>query len=185
MTLHAPTGSSLSTLAALLLSLVPALASCASAAPAPASAPVAVDVAAPSTSASAVRVLPSPPPSAPVEHGAPPPAEEKVAITVLTPGTGSQVKTGDFLLVNYVGTLLDGTEFDSSRTGGHHPFKFKIGGGMVIQGWEQGLLGMQVGERRKIVIPPSLGYGERGAPPRIPPAATLVFEVELLAINPQ
>jgi FKBP-type peptidyl-prolyl cis-trans isomerase len=164
---------------------IAALASCASAAPAPVSAPVAIDVAAPSTSASAVQVLPTPAPSAP-EKKSPPVAfvGDKVLITVIAPGSGPSAKSGDFLLVNYVGSLLDGTEFDSSLKAGRQPFKFKLGMGYVIKGWEQGVVGMQVGEKRKIVIPPALGYGERGMSPKIPPGAELVFEIELLAINP-
>jgi FKBP-type peptidyl-prolyl cis-trans isomerase len=161
-----------------------ALARCAPAAPAPVVAPLSIDVSAPAPNASAVRVLPTtaPPPSA--EKRTPIPDEEKVLVTVITPGAGPEAKAGDRLLVNYVGTLLDGTEFDSSLRAGRQPFKFTLGNGTVIKGWEQGLVGMQVGEKRKIVIPPSLAYGERGRPPTIPAAAPLVFEVELLAINP-
>jgi len=85
--------------------------------------------------------------------------------------------------VHYVGTLLDGSPFDSSRIKGRSPFVFVLGKGSVIKGWEEGVAGMQVGEVRRLILPPELGYGERGQPPKIPAHATLVFEVELLAID--
>ena len=94
-------------------------------------------------------------------------------------------KAGDRLSMHYVGTLhADGSEFDSSRGRGD-PFVFTLGTGQVIKGWDQGLLNMCEGEKRKLVIPSDLAYGSRGAPPKIPADATLVFEVELLAINPK
>ncbi|XP_071962951.1 peptidyl-prolyl cis-trans isomerase FKBP2-like [Antedon mediterranea] len=91
-------------------------------------------------------------------------------------------KTGDLLHMHYTGTLEDGTEFDSSIPR-KQPFTFTLGTGQVIKGWDQGLLGMCVGEKRKLVIPSHLGYGDRGAPPKIPGGATLIFEVELLKIE--
>lgn len=84
--------------------------------------------------------------------------------------------------MHYTGTLDDGTEFDSSIPR-KEPFVFTLGVGQVIKGWDQGLLNMCEGEKRKLVIPPDLGYGERGAPPKIPGGATLTFEVELLKIE--
>jgi FKBP-type peptidyl-prolyl cis-trans isomerase len=105
-------------------------------------------------------------------------------VTVLVGGAGREAQAGDRLVVHYVGTLLDGRQFDSSREKGRTPFRFVLGKGSVIKGWEEGVLGMQVGEVRRLVIPSELAYGERGRPPTIPPAATLVFEVQLLAIEP-
>jgi FK506-binding protein 2 len=86
-----------------------------------------------------------------------------------------------FLLL-WQGSLVDGTEFDSSYPRGS-PFEFVLGQGSVIKGWDQGLLGMCVGEKRKLKIPSSLGYGDRGSPPKIPGGATLIFETELIAVN--
>ena len=98
-------------------------------------------------------------------------------------GTGDRVvKSGDHIFVHYTGKLTDGTVFDSSVTRGT-PFDFTIGQGMVIQGWEQGLLGMKVGEKRTLTIPSDLGYGARGAGAAIPPNATLIFDVELVSIK--
>ncbi|XP_057696401.1 peptidyl-prolyl cis-trans isomerase FKBP2 [Corythoichthys intestinalis] len=91
-------------------------------------------------------------------------------------------RNGDVLNMHYTGKLEDGTEFDSSIPRGR-PFTFTLGSGQVIKGWDQGLLGMCEGEKRKLVIPSELGYGDRGAPPKIPGGATLIFEVELLSIE--
>lgn len=106
---------------------------------------------------------------------------EDLKIEVLKEGTGEASKNGDSLTVHYTGTLEDGTKFDSSVDRGT-PFTFILGAGQVIQGWEQGMLNMKVGEKRKLTIPYSMGYGENGYGP-IPPKATLIFEVELLKIN--
>lgn len=97
-------------------------------------------------------------------------------------GTGQEAKAGKTLSVNYVGTLEDGTKFDSSIDRGE-PFSFVLGAGQVIKGWDQGFAGMKVGGKRILVIPPSLGYGSSGAGGVIPPNATLVFEVELVSIG--
>jgi len=91
-------------------------------------------------------------------------------------------KKGDSLQMHYTGKLEDGTEFDSSIPRGD-PFTFTLGTGQVIKGWDQGLIGMCEGEKRKLVIPSDLGYGDRGSPPKIPGGATLIFEVELIKIN--
>ena len=102
-------------------------------------------------------------------------------VEVLKQGTGAEVKNGDNATVHYVGTFTDGTKFDSSVDRGA-PFTFKIGAGMVIKGWDLGVNGMKVGEKRKLTIPYQLGYGEAGYGP-IPAKSTLIFEVELLGIN--
>ena len=100
----------------------------------------------------------------------------------LRPGTGAEAKAGNTVSVHYDGTLTDGTPFDSSRKRGQ-PFKFTLGAGQVIKGWDQGVAGMKIGGLRKLTIPPHLGYGARGAGGVIPPNATLVFEVELLGVQ--
>lgn len=98
-------------------------------------------------------------------------------------GTGDRViKSGDTIAVHYTGKLVDGTKFDSSVDRGT-PFEFQIGQGMVIAGWEQGFLGAKVGEKRTLTIPSEMGYGARGAGAIIPPNATLIFDVEVIAIK--
>ena len=97
-------------------------------------------------------------------------------------GEGPSAKSGDRVTVNYTGWLLDGTKFDSSKDR-NQPFSFSLGAGNVISGWDQGVAGMKVGGKRKLTVPPDLGYGNPGAGGVIPPNATLVFEVELLKIN--
>lgn len=106
-------------------------------------------------------------------------------------GTGEPIARGQVAVVHYTGWLYEpsapehkGKKFDSSRDRGQ-PFRFPVGGGRVIQGWDQGVAGMQVGGQRILTVPAALGYGERGAGGVIPPNATLLFEVELLAIEPQ
>lgn len=107
-------------------------------------------------------------------------AELKIEDTV--EGTGSAVKSGDTVVINYTGTLLDGTKFDSSYDR-NQPFETQIGVGQVIEGWDKGVVGMKVGGKRKLTIPSSMGYGSRGAGSVIPPNAGLIFEVELMGIK--
>jgi peptidylprolyl isomerase len=97
-------------------------------------------------------------------------------------GSGPAAKAGDTVTVNYVGALPDGTVFDASANHGQ-PFSFTLGAGQVIPGWDQGLVGMKVGGKRKLIIPPDMAYGAQGAGGVIPPNATLLFEVELVKIG--
>ena len=106
----------------------------------------------------------------------------ELKIEDLVVGEGKEATPGAKITVNYLGTLVNGTKFDSSYDKGI-PFTFNLGAGEVIQGWDMGFSGMKVGGKRRLTIPPSLGYGERGAPPVIGANATLIFEVELLKVE--
>ena len=106
----------------------------------------------------------------------------ELVIEDLVAGEGAEAVTGKRVTVHYTGWLTNGTKFDSSKDR-NDPFVFPLGAGHVIKGWDQGVAGMKVGGKRKLTIPPELGYGARGAGGVIPPNATLVFEVELLAVG--
>jgi peptidylprolyl isomerase len=132
------------------------------------------------TAAAPATAKPRPKPKVKVPAGKPP---KKLVIKDLIPGTGPAAKAGDPITVNYIGVnFADGKPFDNSYDRGQ-PFPFQLGGGQVIPGWDQGLVGMKVGGRRELVIPPSLAYGPSGQPPVIKPNETLVFVVDLLSIG--
>jgi FKBP-type peptidyl-prolyl cis-trans isomerase len=105
----------------------------------------------------------------------------ELKIEILEEGSGKEAEDGDEVSVHYVGTLKDGTQFDSSYDRGE-PYTFVLGIGQVIDGWDQGIVGMKVGEKRRLEIPSNLGYGEVGSG-IIPPNAGLIFETELISIN--
>ncbi|MGA9995564.1 MAG: FKBP-type peptidyl-prolyl cis-trans isomerase [Pyrinomonadaceae bacterium] len=102
--------------------------------------------------------------------------------TDTTAGTGASPAPGKMVTVNYTGTLEDGTKFDSSFDHGQ-PYTFPIGRGKVIPGWDEGVMDMKVGGKRRLIVPPGLGYGPMGSPPKIPGNATLIFDIELLDVK--
>jgi len=124
-------------------------------------------------------VEPEPEPSASAEPAQP--AVKELLKEDLAPGKGAAAKTGDTVKVHYTGTLLNGKKFDSSLDR-KEPFEFKLGAGQVIKGWDEGVVGMKVGGKRKLTIPVDMAYGKAGRPPTIPPNSPLLFEVELVAI---
>ena len=129
-----------------------------------------------STAATPAPAKARPKPKVKVPSGKPP---KKLVIKDLIPGTGQAAKAGDPITVNYIGVnFANGKAFDNSYDRGQ-PFPFQLGGGQVIPGWDRGLVGMKVGGRRELVIPPSLAYGPQGQPPVIKPNETLVFVVDL------
>jgi hypothetical protein len=109
-------------------------------------------------------------------------APSGLVTAVLKPGTGAVAEAGKTVAVHYSGWLVDGTQFDSSIPRGE-PIRFPLGQGRVIRGWDEGVAGMKVGEKRQLRIPFGMAYGENGRPPVIPPRATLVFDVELMAVE--
>jgi peptidylprolyl isomerase len=96
-------------------------------------------------------------------------------------GNGATPADGQVVVVHFTGWLDDGTRFDSTRVRGK-PFGFPLGSGQVIQGWDEGVRGMRAGGKRRLIVPPALGYGERGVPPVVPPNARLVFDIELIRV---
>jgi peptidylprolyl isomerase len=134
-----------------------------------------------STTAAGPATAPArPKPKVKVPGGKPP---KKLVIKDLIPGTGPAAKAGDPITVNYIGVNFNGGKmFDNSYDRGQ-PFPFQLGGGQVIPGWDRGLVGMKVGGRRELTIPPGLAYGPQGQPPTIKPNETLVFVVDLLSIG--
>ena len=119
-------------------------------------------------------------PEVTVPKGAPP---KKLEVKEIEAGSGAEAKSGDEVTVQYVGVdYKNGQEFDSSWSR-NEPFSFSLGAGEVIPGWDQGVEGMKVGGRRELIIPPSLAYGEAGAPPAIAPNETLVFVIDLLEVK--
>jgi FKBP-type peptidyl-prolyl cis-trans isomerase len=112
-----------------------------------------------------------------------PAAPTKLEKEDIVVGTGREAKSGDTVHVQYTGTLMNGEKFDSSYDHGGTPFKVALGKGEVIKGWDEGLVGVKVGGKRKLLIPPDLGYGAEGSPPKIPPNAGLIFDVELVSID--
>ncbi|MFH1387950.1 MAG: FKBP-type peptidyl-prolyl cis-trans isomerase [Patescibacteria group bacterium] len=107
---------------------------------------------------------------------------DELRAEIVKQGEGQEAKKGDKVTVHYVGVLEDGTKFDSSVDRGQ-PFQFTLGAGQVIQGWDLGVVGMKIGEVRRLYIPSAYGYGEQGAGGSIPPNANLIFEVELLGLE--
>jgi peptidylprolyl isomerase len=120
-------------------------------------------------------------PKVPTGSGAAPTA---LKAETLIAGSGAEIKTGQQATVNYVGVLFkNGKEFDASWGKGKQPFQFALGSGQVIQGWDQGVLGMKVGERRRLTIPADLAYGAQGSPPKIGPNEPLIFDIDLKKIG--
>jgi FKBP-type peptidyl-prolyl cis-trans isomerase len=140
---------------------------------------------------SAVAVPSAAPAATPAAAPAETPAAPASAAAVVTSlikvdtkvGKGAAAKTGDTVKVHYTGTLMNGSKFDSSLDR-NEPFEFKLGAGMVIRGWDEGVVGMKPGGKRKLTIPSDMAYGKSGHPPVIPPDSPLVFDIELLAIVP-
>lgn len=158
----------------------------------PSSTPAPASSAADAAAARATIASQCPPPT-PITSSVPglatPPADAKPVTTPsgleyidLVPGTGPVAQPGQTATVHYTGWLLDGKKFDSSRDRGQ-PFSFPLGGGQVIKGWDEGVVNMRVGGQRRLIVPPELGYGPKGAGGVIPPCATLVFDVELLGVK--
>ena len=134
-------------------------------------------------SGSALPEINAPSTENPVAEGTNPPAQAgELVVEDVKVGEGAEAKSGSTVTVHYLGTLADGTKFDSSYDR-NEPFSFVLGEGKLIPGWEQGIMGMKVGGKRKLTIPPNLAYGANGVPNVIPPNSTLNFEVEMLEVK--
>jgi peptidylprolyl isomerase len=145
--------------------------------PAPEPAPVNATVVQPTPGEADINTKPK----VPKGSGSPP---TDLKAEILIKGNGPAIKSGQQATVNYVGVLFkDGKEFDSSWGKGKQPFQFSLGGGQVIPGWDQGVLGMKVGERRRLTIPADLAYGAQGSPPKIGPNEPLIFDIDLKKIG--
>jgi FKBP-type peptidyl-prolyl cis-trans isomerase len=133
----------------------------------------------PAKAASKAEAIPPAPPTAKGETKT---TASGVKYETLNEGTGPEARAGQNIKIHYTGTLQNGTKFDSSRDRGQ-PFPVTIGIGQVIKGWDEAVPGMKVGERRRLTIPPAAAYGSQGRPPTIPPDSTLIFDVELMAVE--
>ena len=145
-----------------------------------AAAPFALAVALAGVAAAGCGRRPEPDASATAPRKPPPPVELKREDVTL--GTGTEAKEGDKVAVQYTGALTNGEVFDSSVER-DEPFEFTLGQGEVIKGWDEGVVGMKVGGKRKLTIPYQKAYGDAGSPPKIPPRATLLFDIELVSVN--
>jgi FKBP-type peptidyl-prolyl cis-trans isomerase len=130
-------------------------------------------------------------PTPPASSGGPPPLPAMiewhttplgVKYAEVVVGTGASPRDGQVAVVHFIGWLEDGKQFDNSRERSAKPFGFPLGSGQVIGGWDEGVRGMRVGGTRRLIVPPSLGYGSRGVPGKIPPDATLTFDIQLLGV---
>jgi FKBP-type peptidyl-prolyl cis-trans isomerase len=142
--------------------------------------PAAADKAKPADKPAAAEKTDKPAEKPAAEAGKTTTTASGLKITVVEEAKNPGAMPGDIVWVHYTGKLSTGEEFDSSV--GKQPFKFTLGGGQVIKGWDEGVVGMKVGEKRQLTIPADLGYGARGAPPKIPGGATLVFDIEMIGL---
>jgi len=136
----------------------------------------------PSADPPALAVPSQPPPAPPPTTTASEVSSAQSPVVDLVVGTGKEAKEGSKVKVHYTGFLQSGKKFESSHDK-NKPYSFTVGAGMVIKGWDSGVVGMKVGGKRKLTIPPQLAYGTKGSLPLIPPNATLIFEIELLDVT--
>jgi hypothetical protein len=176
-------------IAALVVFALLPTAACSSYNESPSSTPAAGGATPPVQASAASQCPPATPVSANVPGAPPVPADAKSTTTPTglqyidtVPGTGAIAQVGQTATVHYTGWLPNGTKFDSSRDRGQ-PFNFPIGGGQVIKGWDEGVANMHVAGQRRLIVPPELAYGTKGAGGVIPPCATLIFDVELISVK--